>query len=1166
MQQPFSFLPPARRHPRSAMVAPISIRMCRCLYLILLLALLPLPIGNAPLAAFAQETVAEQLAAAAPAHVAALFAKAQQDGNVRVLVELALPMAFGAEGDQLSSMAIAAQRAAIADQQARLLANLSSNAITPYAQFRTIPFLAVEVDAAALAQLQTRPEVRSLREDTLSAPTLASSTVVIGAPKVWANGYEGDGQMIAILDTGIDSSHPFFAGRIVQEACFSNVGGRGQGISLCPNGQPQQTGVGAADAKSVACLANGVELCDHGSHVAGIAAGNGEAFDGVARGAQIIAIQVFTRFADITICAPASACVRTYTSDQIRAMEYLLTLYETLDLPIAAVNMSLGGNKYDDQADCDETEAAYKAAIDNLRSRKIATIISSGNDSFVDGISAPACISSAVAVGASTDDDVVATFSNQDGMVDLMAPGVDIDSAIVGGGFESYNGTSMAAPHVTGAWALLKSIQPQATVDELLALLQRSGHAIQDTRPGGITVTPRIQLDVATAMPEVATITPDAGDPGSTIQVTITATDTHFIDGLTTADFGAAITVNRITVTGSTAAVVEIAIAPSAVPGVRRVALTTGNEVVSKADGFTVNTGGPAPTISTIEPDSGDPGQTIQVRISATNTHFIAGKTSADFGAGTTVDAVTVTAANLLTVTLTVDADADAGERTVRLTTGAEEVEQPHGFRVNITIPPTGNATLYYDPAPLTMTVSDTRTIAVVVSPGNTPLNGLMIHGQVDPSHLRLLDVRHDDSHLGETLEALTFDATTGIFRFGAGVLGSTIPEPFTVISLTVEALAPTDEAGTPLIFLTTEPATDIAGPSPTGSVMEEARNSMVLIMAQGGSATLEAKVDLQGRASTAGTDWVLPLTVEVLTAANVAPLSFAVTTDEQGRFTLTDLPTGTYSLRVKGDHTLGNQVNNVSLQPGLNQLFLGTLREGDVETNTSRNRTVLRDFGQLSGSFNRCNGEAGYLPNADLNEQDDCVTIADFALLSANFNTQGWIVYASPEVVAAPLPLSKADALLSFGTATNEAAIGSTLTLPLFVDPRQGDAIAGVTLHLRFDPALVAVTAITLADEFPVVLAAPTVDPLAGTLRFSVATTLGQQVNHRTQIATIQLQLLGETDGTALTPITERPTDTAIAGASGSNILTTVEATTLRSTVSGNNAFQLYLPVVRQE
>ena len=72
--------------------------------------------------------------------------------------------------------------------------------------------------------------------------------------------------------------------------------------------------------------------------------------------------------------------------------------------------------------------------------------------------------------------------------------------------------------------------------------------------------------------------------------------------------------------------------------------------------------------------------------------------------------------------------------------------------------------------------------------------------------------------------------------------------------------------------------------------------------------------------------------------------------------------------------------------------------------------------------------------------------------------------------------------------------------------------------------------------------------------------------MNRRTQLATIQLQILGETDGTALTPITERPTDTAIAGASGNNILTTVEATTLRSTVSGNNAFQLYLPVVRQE
>jgi hypothetical protein len=135
--------------------------------------------------------------------------------------------------------------------------------------------------------------------------------------------------------------------------------------------------------------------------------------------------------------------------------------------------MSLGDYSYaySSRASCDADNAARKAAIDNLRSIDIATVASSGNG-YSSGVSAPACISSAVGVGATDDDDHVLSFSNVAPFLDLMAPGGAITSSVPGGGTASFDGTSMAAPHVAGAWAVLKQASPSATVSDLLALLR----------------------------------------------------------------------------------------------------------------------------------------------------------------------------------------------------------------------------------------------------------------------------------------------------------------------------------------------------------------------------------------------------------------------------------------------------------------------------------------------------------------------------------------------------------------------------------------------------------------------------------------------------------------------------------------------------------------------
>jgi subtilisin family serine protease len=145
--------------------------------------------------------------------------------------------------------------------------------------------------------------------------------------------------------------------------------------------------------------------CSHGTHVASIAAGdNGSTIVGVAPDANIIAVQVFSLFTSTSSCGGFSSCMLSYTSDQIAALEHIYELRNTYN--IASVNMSLGGGSYIDACDGD----GRKAAIDNLRAAGIATVIASGNNGYRSSLSAPACISSAISVGATDDSDNVASF------------------------------------------------------------------------------------------------------------------------------------------------------------------------------------------------------------------------------------------------------------------------------------------------------------------------------------------------------------------------------------------------------------------------------------------------------------------------------------------------------------------------------------------------------------------------------------------------------------------------------------------------------------------------------------------------------------------------------------------------------------------------------------
>jgi subtilisin len=420
----------------------------------------------------------------------ALLAEAQETGSARVIVRLKVP--FQNEG-KLGANAVAVQRERIRRKQDEFFQKIPADEISEEKRFRFIPFVAAEIETEALAQLQNDPEILAIEKDELAAPTLAESTQVVGANAAWMSGFSGAGQTIAVLDSGVDKTHPFFAGKIVAEGCFSTTYAPDNATTLCPSGAEESIEPGSG----VNCPSS-VSGCSHGTHVAGIAAGRGTSASGVAKDANIIAIQVFSRFNNAQACGTSPVpCMLSYTSDQILALERVRALSSTMS--IAAVNMSLGGGQY--ASNCDAQRQATKAAIDNLRSVGVATVVSSGNNSYTSAIGAPACISSAISVG-STDDggngtlqDNVSSFSNSSSGLHLLAPGKWISSSVPNGGFQNLSGTSMAAPHVAGAFAVLKQRKPDATVSQMLRALRVSGRPISDARNN--IVKPRIQIDRA---------------------------------------------------------------------------------------------------------------------------------------------------------------------------------------------------------------------------------------------------------------------------------------------------------------------------------------------------------------------------------------------------------------------------------------------------------------------------------------------------------------------------------------------------------------------------------------------------------------------------------------------------------------------------------------------
>ena len=368
----------------------------------------------------------------------------------------------------------------IADQRAATLAALPSAAVRVLDTLTTVSGFTAAVTAAGLDALLAYPDVLGVEPMRYGSGALAQSVPQIRADAVHRRDDDGQGVTVAVLDTGVDPTHPDLAGSIAAEQCFCSG-------NCCPNGANQQSGAGSAFTTFV-----------HGIHVAGIIVSKGiVAPQGVAPGAQLVAVKVLN---DEN---------RGSLTDWILALDWIATMRPDVQV----INMSLVSDAVYSGA-CDQADSltmAFAQVLDVLRARGVLTFVAAGNTGETAALGAPACVSTAVAVGAVNKQDVIAAFSDTDTTLDLLAPGVDIVSAGPQHSAVPLTGTSMAAPHATGTAALMLAINPALGASQLESVLKDTGVPIRDAR-NGRSVS---RIDALAAMNAVLSVTSPLQGGGS---------------------------------------------------------------------------------------------------------------------------------------------------------------------------------------------------------------------------------------------------------------------------------------------------------------------------------------------------------------------------------------------------------------------------------------------------------------------------------------------------------------------------------------------------------------------------------------------------------------------------------------------------------------------------
>jgi serine protease AprX len=390
----------------------------------------------------------------------AVLQSLEPDEEVAVIISLADKVDPGQfkelnKGQRRAAMVQALQGKANATQ-GPLNAFLKGKGAGRLKQLWIINGLAATVKAGDIADLAGRPEVEKVSLDgKIKAPQPAAASAgtpewninAIGAPDMWTMGYTGDGVVVAAMDTGVDAMHPDLAG-----------GWRGGDNSwLDPNGEHSTP----------------YDASGHGTQVMGLIAGGdaGGTAIGVAPGAQWIAVKIFNDAGMASL------------SGIHQGFQWLL---DPDGNPSSDDAADVVNNSWS-LANVDGCDTEFDVDIQVLKAARIAVVFSGGNygSSGSSSSVSPANNPGGFAVGSVDDQNIIASSSSKgpsacdgDFYPEVVAPGISVLTAdLTFGGvfpdsYASVGGTSFAAPHVSGAMALLVNAHPDATVAELEQALE----------------------------------------------------------------------------------------------------------------------------------------------------------------------------------------------------------------------------------------------------------------------------------------------------------------------------------------------------------------------------------------------------------------------------------------------------------------------------------------------------------------------------------------------------------------------------------------------------------------------------------------------------------------------------------------------------------------------
>ena len=337
--------------------------------------------------------------------------------------------------------------------------------------------MAVVVPRSQLGRLASLPGVETVYPSIRYRPQLDRSPQQIGAPALWGQGLAtaGQGMKIAIIDEGIDQTHPFFS-----PAGYTMPAG-------FPKGQTAYTNAKVIVARAFpparpvwkhASKPFDPEFSSHGTHVAGIAAGNANTLAEGVRISGVAPRAYLGNYKALTIPTDADVGLDGNSPELVAAIEAAVA--DGMDV----INMSLG------EPEIEPSRDIVVKALGAAARAGVVPVVSAGNDfdEFGRGsVGSPGAAPEAITVGAVTTsrggpDDVVASFSSSGPTPlslqlkpEVSAPGVGILSAAPRNSFTSLSGTSMAAPHVAGAAALLLERHPTWTPAQVKSALALTG-------------------------------------------------------------------------------------------------------------------------------------------------------------------------------------------------------------------------------------------------------------------------------------------------------------------------------------------------------------------------------------------------------------------------------------------------------------------------------------------------------------------------------------------------------------------------------------------------------------------------------------------------------------------------------------------------------------------